>query len=129
MVTGVIYATSVGVYAWAATAEAGRGRGRAAGQVERASRDGCRPDFFSIFHTDEGCGDDPAAPANRGSLVNGHHRAKRGPAVEETRHVKREIDAAMTHPVAEVVVPIGAVEGFGVRVDVHHVRDIFDDIG
>src|SRR5215213_4702294 len=58
------------------------------------------------------------------------HRSAQGcPAVEELSDGERQVDAAVAHALAEVVVPVGAVQGFGVEIDVHHIWHVGHAIG
>src|SRR5680860_172300 len=53
------------------------------------------------------------------SIVNPDPRAERGDAVQPLRERDRRVDAAVAHHLAEVVVPVGAVNGVAAIGEVH----------
>src|SRR5688572_120426 len=58
--------------------------------------------------------------------VHPDHGAQGSPVEEEGRHVERQIHAAMAHPRSEVAVPVGAMQGFRIVVEVHDMGYVLD---
>src|SRR5665811_681810 len=58
------------------------------------------------------------------SIMNPDPRAERGDAVQPLRERDRRVDAAVAHHLAEVVVPVGAVNGVAAIGEVHRPRHI-----
>src|SRR5215204_5246521 len=58
----------------------------------------------------------------RSSLYNQHHHPQRRPRVHPVGDVHRQIDAAVTHRRAKVVVPVGAMQRMAAVGEIHHIR-------
>src|SRR5919112_4017462 len=62
-------------------------------------------------------------------LVHGYRSPQGRPAVEELGDRERQVDTAVAHALAEVVVPVGAVQRLRVEIDVHHIWHVGDPVG
>src|SRR5829696_8387352 len=56
-------------------------------------------------------------------------RTFRRPRVQELCDVQRKVNAPVAHRLAEVFVPVGAVDSVPEIIEIHHPGDVFDTIG